>query len=351
MSDSLPSSVVKGTKGDDDIPIKSLWIETWRQLLHMPKVFWQAFGLVMLISFGTTIFMGFLFHWYDVGLIHFQNHQAQLPNLHTLHVLNNLKVLIGNFAIAIIEVLRLLLTISLIFLGLHRIRNQPIKVTMMFAFLKNWRSLLLISLIFYLLNRVVIHYGLFFLFRAVHLYPLSPHDLSKPIVALAYYVHFFLAVFLYTYFMVIAFMASLLILDQKMIFKKSLYVAFKSINRHTLKNITLLFLASWAYFGAWSDLVNPLFSIQNGNSLYFYLILLPGLILAVAFVIYKKIALKNKPSRIKNLSLIALKLILGLLILELFFSNIGLIWLLPVIALLIAIQYQHIFLDKSLSYV
>ncbi|MEN9450197.1 MAG: hypothetical protein RJA83_811 [Pseudomonadota bacterium] len=52
----------------------------------------------------------------------------------------------------------------------------------------------------------------------------------------------------------------------------------------------------------------------------------------------------------KKITLIILKVILGLVILELFFSGIGLTWLLPVIVLLIAIQYQHIFSDKSLSY-
>ncbi|WP_342219459.1 hypothetical protein [Rickettsiella endosymbiont of Miltochrista miniata] len=349
MSDSLPPSVVKATKGEYEIPIKSLWVETWRQLLQMPKAFWQAFGLMFLVLLGTTIFMDFLLRWYDIGLIHFQNYQAQLPNLHTLHVLNSLKGLLNTFTAAIIQILRTLLIVSLAFLVLNQIRNQPIKVTMVFAFLKNWRSLLLISALLYLVNSIL-RYGLVFVFRAMHLYPLLPSQ-DFPMIALAYGAHTFLAVFLYTYFMAVAFMAGLLILDKKMTFKKSLYIAFKSINRHPLKNMLLLFLASWAYMGAGSDTFNLFFSIRSGYSLFAYLILLPGMFMAILFMLYKKMALQTKRSRMKNITLIILKVILGLVVLELFFSNIGLIWLLPVIALLITIQYQHIFSDKGLSYV
>lgn len=321
-------------------------IETWRQLIQMPKTFWQAFGLVLLVLLGTSIFMSLLVRWCGMGILHFQNHQAQLPNLHTLHVLNILDALFMSFTGAVIEILRILLTVCFAFLALHQIRNRTIKVTMVFAFFKNWRSLLFISILFYLLSRAA-EYGLFFVFR-----PLLQHGLSKPIFALGAYANTFLLILLNSYFMVIAFMTSLLSLDQKMTFKKSVCVALKSINRHALKNMALLFLASWAYIGAEMDLGNLLFSTLNGFNLYFYyLVLLPGLILAVAFVIYKIIAFKIKPSRIKNITLMALKFTLGLVILVLFFSGIGLIWLLPVIALLIAIQYQHIFLDKSLSYV
>jgi hypothetical protein len=351
MSDSLPASVVKATKGEYDIPIKRLWLETWRQLLQMPKTFWQGMNLVLLVLFGTTIFMGFGLRLYDIGILHFQNYQAQLPHLQTLHGLNSLKVLFGNFAIAVIEILRALLTVSLAFLALNHIRNQPINITMVFAFFKTWRNLLLISLLVYLLNRVVIHYGLFFLFSAIHLYPLLPQNITKPIFALGFSLPILLLILLNTYNLLIAFMASLLILDQKMTFKKSIGVAFKSINRHALKNIALLFLASWAYIDARSDLVNPLFSIQSGFGLYFYyLVLLPGLILTVAFVIYKIIVFKNKASH-KNITLMLLRFMLGLFILVLFFLGCGLIWLLPVIALLIAIQYQYIFLDNHLAYV
>ncbi|MEN9449413.1 MAG: hypothetical protein RJA83_27 [Pseudomonadota bacterium] len=50
MSDSLPSSVVKATKGEYEIPIKSLWIETWRQLIQMPKAFGSIQGTVSTLN-------------------------------------------------------------------------------------------------------------------------------------------------------------------------------------------------------------------------------------------------------------------------------------------------------------
>lgn len=162
----------------------------------------------------------------------------------------------------------------------------------------------------------------------------------------------FLSVLLNAYVMAVIFMAGLLIIDQKLTLKTSLGCAFTSVNRHALKNSALLFLASWAYIGAGNDLVNPLFSIRDGFGLYFYyLVLLPGLILAASFIIYKIIMFKNKPSRIKNITLIAIKFILGVLILVSFFLGGGLIWLLPVVSLLLAIQYQYIFLDNHLAYV
>lgn len=350
MSNFLPSNVIKATQGDYRIPIKLIFIEAWQQLFKVHKVFWQAFGLMLLVLLGMTLLMGLLLQQYDLELLHFQNHQAQLPNLHTLHVLNSLKGLLNSFTAAIIQILRLLLTVSLVFLALNQIRNQPIKVTMVFAFLKNWRSLVLISLLFYLLNRVL-HYGLFVFFEAIHLFPMSTQDSSRPIFVLGLYGANFLCVILNAYVMAVAFMAGLLILDKKMTFKKSLYIAFKSINRHPLKNMLLLFLASWAYMGAGSDSFNLFSGITNGYALFAYLILLPGMILTMLFFLYKKIAAQTNLTSMKKIALIILKVILGLVILELFFSGIGLTWLLPVIALLIAIQYQHIFLDKSLSYV
>ncbi len=349
MSNILPSSVIKATKGDYEVPIRRLWLETWRQLLYIPKAFWQAFGLVMLVLLGTIIFMGLLLQQYDLGLLRVQNHQVQLLSLHTLQAINKLKVLLSGFFLAIIEILRALLTVSLAFLGLHQIRNQTVKVTMVFAFLKNWRSLLFISVLFYFLSRIV-HDGLFFLFKAIHL--LSLQKLNQPIIVFAYNMLIFLSVLLNAYVMAVIFMAGLLIIDQKLTLKTSLGCAFTSVNRHALKNSALLFLASWAYIGAGNDLVNPLFSIRDGFGLYFYyLVLLPGLILAASFIIYKIIMFKNKPSRIKNITLIAIKFILGVLILVSFFLGGGLIWLLPVVSLLLAIQYQYIFLDNHLAYV
>ncbi len=348
MSDSLPSSVVKATKGEYEIPIKRLWIETWRQLLHMPKVFWQAFGLMLLVLLGMTLLMGLLLQQYDLELLHFQNHQAQLPNLHTLHALNKLKMLLGNFAITVIEILRFLLTVSFAFLALNHIRNQPIKATMIFEWVKALFSLLLISILFSLFYAAMFYASGFYfkaLYGFAHSYP------GKLIFLLGYILRLIIITVLHTYILLILFMASLLVLDQKLALKKSLHCAFKTINQHWFKNSVLLFLPSLVYMSAWSDSFNLFSGITNGYALLTYLILLPGMILTMLFFLYKKIAAQTNLTPMKKIALIILKVILGLVILELFFSGIGLIWLLPVIALLIAIQYQHIFLDKSLSYV
>jgi hypothetical protein len=286
MSNFLPPNVIKATQGDYRIPIKLIFIEAWQQLIKMPKAFWQAFGLVVLVSFGATIFMDWLLRLYDIGIIHFQNHQAQLPNLHTLHVLNSLKGLFMSFTGAVIQILRLLLTVSLVFLALNQIRNQPIKVTMVFAFLKNWRSLLLISLLFYLVNSVL-HHGLYFLFEVIHLFPQS-HYLPNPIFASILYL--VLLTLLYSYILTVAFIASLLVLDQKLMLKNSLRCAFKSINQHWFKNSVLLFLLSWAYMSAWGDASGLFFSIRNGYPLLAYLILLPGIFMTILFILYKKMA-------------------------------------------------------------
>lgn len=337
MSSNLPLSAVKAPQRDYNLPIKHLWIETWRQLVQMPKAFWQGFGLMLLTLLATTVFIEFLYRWYDLGLMHFQNHQAQLPNLQVLHYLNQLKILLSNIVTGIEGVLRALLTVSLAFLALMHIRKQPIKATGVFVFLKNWAPLLLLSLFFYLLTRIAIPNfipSLFFLFR---------NYFSNNSIFL-FEVGLFLFILLNAYCMAVTFMAGLLILDQNLSFRNSLSVAFKSINRHVLKNITLLFLASWAYINAQTSLINLLFS---GYKLYFcYLFLLPGLALAILFTLYKTLAHKNKPSLTKNVILIGLNFILGLLIVILIFLGASLIWLLPMIAVLLALQYQHIFLDS-----
>lgn len=321
MSGSLATSIIKATKGEYDISLKGIWLETWQQLLRMPKTFWQAFGLIILILLGTSVL---LFNWIYFFVHYFSSHNLPSPVTRAF-----IPAYLSFLGIAILEIFRFLLTTSLVFLVLQHIRTQPTKVTMVFAFLKNWKNLLLISVLFYLVRGGVDLLNL-----------LLPQGASKSIIALVYGLRGFLVIFLYTYFMLVAFMASLLILDQKLTFKKSIGVAFKSINQHVLKNIALLFLASWAYIGAWSDL----FSIQNGFGLYFYyLVLLPVLILAFLFAMYK-IILKNKPSQVQTITLMLLRIILGLFILVLFFLGGGLIGLLPVIALLLAIQYQHIFI-------
>jgi hypothetical protein len=73
--------------------------------------------------------------------------------------------------------------------------------------------------------------------------------------------------------------------------------------------------------------------------------------MAILFILNKKMSGQTNLSRMKNITLIILKVILGLVVLELFFSRMGWIWVLPMMAVLIAMQYQHIFSDKSLSYV
>ncbi|WP_342219458.1 hypothetical protein [Rickettsiella endosymbiont of Miltochrista miniata] len=334
MSNFLSPNLVKAVTGDYRISIKSIFSETGQQLLKMPKAFWQGFGLIILILVGT---IGLLTRLYD--FVMWFGHLTKVP----------IPTSIAMFGIAILEIFRFLFTASLAFLALHHIRNQPTKVMMIFTFFKNWRSLLFISVLFYLLSRAV-HYGLLFVFRAIHLYPLLPQDLSRPIFALGYGAHIFLAILLYTYLTVVAFMASLLVLDQQLTLKNSLACAFKSINQHLVKNLILMFLASVVYAAIWIDLANLFFSIEFAyyKKLGFFAL---GALAPILIIGYKKITLTYSRSIVKNFALASLLVILGLVIAILFYAGVGLTWLLPVIALLIAIQYQHIFLDKSLSYV
>lgn len=349
MSDILSSSIVKATKGDYDIPIKSLWVETWRQLIKMPKAFWLGFGLVILIWVSTIAMSGLTARLYDVVMWFAYNFSAHVAPPITQAPIS---IKIKFFGIAILEVLRFLLTASLALLALNHLRNQTIKASMIFEWHKAWFSLLLIGILFCLFYAAMFYVSILF-FKA--LYGFAHSHPAKLIFLLGYSLRLIIIAVLHTYIMLILFMASLLILDQKMTFKKSLCVAFKSINRHALKNITLLFLASWAYMGAWSDFINLFLSIRNGFGLFAYLIFLPGVILAVWFILYKKLYKKmagqTHVSQMKKVALVLLKLVLGLVIFQLFFSGVGLIWLLPVVSLLLAIQYQHIFLDKSLPYV
>lgn len=342
MSSNLPSSVVRAMQGDYDVPIKRLWIETWHQLIQMPKTFWQGFGLILLVLFSAAFFVDFFYRWYDIGIIHFQNHQAQLLSLHTLHVLTKLKMLFGNFIVGIIQVLRVLLTVSFAFLALNQIRQQPIKTTLVFVFLKNWQSLVLISVVFYLLTRLT-HYGLFFIFKATHL--LFPVGLSRGIFVLDFAVQMLLAFLLNTYFMIVAFMAGLLILDQKLTLKTSLSCAFRSINQHWIKNIILMFLANVVYAGILIDLFNIIFAIKSTNywMLYFFALAAMAPILIIS---YKKVIPIQNASCIKNLVLALLLIILGLVFFPMFFFGMGNTWFLPAVAVLLAIQYQHIFLDN-----
>jgi hypothetical protein len=345
MSDILSAPVIKATKGEYDIPIKNLWLETWRQLLQMPKTFWQAFGLIILILLGMGALFGLPVRFYDDIYFFVHYFSSHTPS----HVRNAFISYMLFFGGAILEIFRCLLTTSLAYLALHHIRTQPTKVTMVFAFLKNWQNLLLISVLLYLVRGGV--ELLPFLFRTIHLNPFLPQGLSKPIIALAHGLRGFLVIFLYTYFMLVAFMASLLILDQKLTLKNSLYCACKSINQHWFKNSVLLFLPAWAYMCIGTDSIMLFYAVGGGFALFAYLIFLSGMIMAILFILYKNMADQTNLSHIKKIALIIIKVSLGLVILELFFSGVGLIWLLPVIALLIAIQYQHIFGDNHLAYV
>lgn len=259
MISSLPPNLVKATTGDYSIPIRAIFSEAWQRVKGIKKAFWGGFALLFLTLVGVYIIFQWvlavfhLFRFYDLGMV--------------------MQFIAGGF----FEVLRLLLSVSLVFLALQHLRNQAVNSTMVFEFRKSWKPLACIGVLFYLQNFLWVSGA-----KSVlnHFYVQG----LKQLYAIGTAVLFIVFVFLFTYIALIITMSMLLILDKKISLKESFYIAFKSVNQHGFKNIALLFLAS------------------------------------LLFLVFGVITL-----------------------------GVGLIWLLPFLSLLSAVQYQQIFCEGHLT--
>ena len=253
MSQSLPPNLVKATTGQYSIPILDIFSEAWHRIKGMKKSFWGGFALLFLTLAGIYVLFQFFLA------------VCSVLQLYKVEAIGG--IIAGGF----FEVLRLLMSMSLVFLALQHLRRQTINSTMVFEFRKAWKPLTIIAVSFYVLNFLLVSGGKLLLNK------FNTPGLENTF-ALGMGIQFIVFVFLFTYIAMLITMSMLLILDKKMSLKESFAVAFKSINQHVFKNMALMLLASLLFIG------------------------------------------------------------LGLVTL-----GIGLVWLLPFISLISAIQYQRIF--------
>ena len=218
MSESLSPDLVKASTGNYSLPIYAIFSKSWQSIKGIKKAFWGGFALIFLIIVGIYVLLGFLLavcavgHFYYVGVI------CQF------------------FVGGIIEVLRLVLSIALIFLALHHFRKQTVNSAMVFKLRKNWKPLACIGILLYLLN-IVLFSGtnlILYKFFAIGLNGIFASGLGLRFIVFA---------FLYAYITLLITMTMVLILDKKMQLKASFKIALKSINQHWFKNIALLLLA------------------------------------------------------------------------------------------------------------
>jgi hypothetical protein len=224
MSSSLPPNLVKATTGQYSIPIATIFSEAWHRVKGMKKSFWGGFALLFLVLVGIYV----LFECFLIVCSMFQFYSAEVLG----------RFIAGGF----FEVLRLLLSMSLVFLSLQHLRHQAINSTMVFEFRKAWKPLTIIAITFYLVNFLLVFSGKFILNT------FNTQGLQN-LYAIGIDIQFIVFVFLFIYIALLITMSMLLILDKKMPLKQSVYIAFKSINQHLFKNIVLLLLASLLFLG------------------------------------------------------------------------------------------------------
>ncbi|MES2997836.1 MAG: hypothetical protein V4700_00725 [Pseudomonadota bacterium] len=262
MSQSLPTDLIKATTGDYSIPLFAIFASAWHCIKGIKKAFWLGFCLLFLIMVGLYVLLGFILAVCDI--------------FHFYH----LRAVCQFFAGGFVDVFRLLLSISLVFLALHHVRKEKVNATMVFEFCKDWKPLAFIGVILYLLNQ-----GLLLVSRAnfISEYKLLGNEI-KGVLIMGKSVELILFILLYSYITLLITMAMLLILDKKMQLKDSVKIALISINQHWFKNIVLFILASLLF------------------------------------------------------------LLVGVVTL-----GIGLIWVLPLLFLITAIQYEHIFCEGKIA--
>lgn len=238
MSHSIPPNFSKATSGDYRIPIKAIFLEAWYRVKGMKASFWGGFLYFVLIMAAACLMLGLVLALYDVLVL-------PLATAHNAAALYSLKLGLKFIVVGIVEVLRFLFTASLAYMALLHLRNLPIHATMVFSFRYAWRPLLVIALLLYLFNS--------FILSSTHII-LQGGLLKQQIAYLGaglggifLLVIFLISFFLYFYFSILVFMTVLLILDQKIIWKESLRLAFLSVNQHFFKNIGLIIITSLVF--------------------------------------------------------------------------------------------------------
>jgi len=137
------------------------------------------------------------------------------------------------------EILRLWLSVSLVFLVYRHSQKQRVTAKMVFAFRHAWKPLAWVAIILCLINQTVFFVADFLLHH--NLQQVGLFGFGLPLVGMV------LVVFSLTYFNLLGKLSMLLILDKKMTARKSINTAFRSVNQHWVKNISLILLAQLVF--------------------------------------------------------------------------------------------------------
>lgn len=235
MSNSTAPNFIKATSGDYRIPIKAIFLEAWYRVKGMKSSFWGGFLYFILVMAAACLVLGLVLALYDVFVL-------PLATVHDASAFYDLKLGIKFIVVAIVEILRFLLTVSLAFMALQHLRNQPIHASMVFSFRQAWRPLLIIALLLYLFNSVILSSTNLLLHSALFKQQIA--YLGSGLGSIFLLAIFLVCFFLYFYLSILVYMTVLLILDQKIVWKESLSLAFQSVNQHFFKNVGLIIITS-----------------------------------------------------------------------------------------------------------
>jgi hypothetical protein len=238
MSNSIPPNFIKAASGDYRIPIKAIFLEAWYRVKGLKASFWLGFLYFILVMAAACLVLGLILALYDVFIL-------PLATAHDANSLYNVKLGLKFIVVAIVEVLRFLFTASLAYMALQHLRSKPIHASMVFSFRQASRPLLVIALLLYLFNSLIISSTNLLLHSALFKQQIA--YLGSGLGSIFLLVIFLICFCLYFYFSILVFMTVLLILDQKMLWKESLYLAFRSVNQHFLKNIGLIIVTSLVF--------------------------------------------------------------------------------------------------------
>lgn len=238
MSNSNPPNFSKAASGDYRIPIKAIFLEAWYRVKGLKASFWLGFLYFILVMAAACLVLGLILALYDVFIL-------PLATVHDANSLYNVKLGLKFIVVAIVEILRFLFTASLAYMALQHLRSKPIHASMVFAFRQAGRPLLVIALLLYLFNSLIISSTNLLLHSALFKQQIA--YLGSGLGSIFLLVIFLICFCLYFYFSILVFMTVLLILDQKMLWKESLYLAFRSVNQHFFKNIGLIIVSSLVF--------------------------------------------------------------------------------------------------------